>query len=209
MRAARCLHALTALIAGTALVVELVLIVTHHRDLGRFLSYFTVQSNLLVCIVAAMLVVRPDRDGPVWRVFRLDAIVAIVITGLVYHLMLASLRGFHGIERVVDTCLHAVVPLLAVIGWFLFGPRPRITPAVIGYSMVLPTLWFCYTLVRGAIVHWYPYPFLNVTDIGYGAVIVNAVSIGVGFVALGFVAMLIERRQRPWPRGGGEVTDGS
>jgi hypothetical protein len=36
----------------------------------RYLSYFTVQSNILVAVAALTLVANPRRDGRVWRVVR-------------------------------------------------------------------------------------------------------------------------------------------
>ena len=52
------------------------------------LSFFTIQRNVLVLIVAVTLVVNPDRDGRIWRVLRLDALLGITITGLVFDLIL-------------------------------------------------------------------------------------------------------------------------
>lgn len=37
------------------------------------LSFFTIQSNVLVLVVAATLALDPDRNGRLWRILRLDA----------------------------------------------------------------------------------------------------------------------------------------
>jgi hypothetical protein len=59
-----------------------------HLDTGtrllRLFSYFTVQSNILVAEACLALVLRPDRDGRLWRVLRLDAVLGIAITGVVF-----------------------------------------------------------------------------------------------------------------------------
>jgi hypothetical protein len=47
--------------------------------------------------------------------------------------------------------------------------------------LVYPLAWFVYTLARGAIVDWYPYPFVDVSELGYQAVLARAVALGVGF----------------------------
>ena len=52
------------------------------------LSYFTIQSNILVLVAAATVVVDPARDGRFWRILRLDALLGITITGLVFDLVL-------------------------------------------------------------------------------------------------------------------------
>ena len=93
----------------------------------RFFSYFTIQSNLLVLFSALSLVLRSDRDGPVWRILRLEALFGITVTGVVYSTLLRGLVDLHGAAAVTDTLLHYVSPAMAVVGWLLFGPRPRIT----------------------------------------------------------------------------------
>jgi hypothetical protein len=56
------------------------------------------------------------------------------------------------------------------------------------WSLAWPLLWFGYTLVHGAISGWYPYPFVSVTDQGYGRVLLNALAVTavLGAVAAGF-----------------------
>jgi hypothetical protein len=55
------------------------------------------------------------------------------------------------------------------------------------WSLLFPVLWLAYTLVRGAIWKWYPYPFLDVSSHGYARVVVNALVVAVVF---GVVAAL-------------------
>ena len=101
--AARLWHLLIAVDVAAALVIQVGLILTGGPDpnsgeavgsLGigtrviQTLSYFTIQSNILVLVVAISLVIDPDRDGRLWRVLRLDALLGITITGLVFDLVL-------------------------------------------------------------------------------------------------------------------------
>ena len=50
-------------------------------------------------------------------------------------------------------------------------------------------LWVGYTLVRGSITGWWPYPFIDVDELGWGRVLVNVVGVAVlfGLVGLAFV----------------------
>ncbi len=110
------------------------------------------------------------------------------MTGIVYSTVLAAIHQPDGAaETTVNTIVHYVVPVLMVAGWLLFGPRPRIDRRAIGWSLLFPVLWFAYTLVRGAIWGWYPYPFVDVTTHGYARVVVNALLVT---VVLGIVAAL-------------------
>ncbi|WP_324277199.1 hypothetical protein [Blastococcus brunescens] len=64
----------------------------------RFVSSFTMRSNLLVLAAVLPLVRGPDHDGPVWRVVRLASLLGITITGLVYVAVLAPLYDPRGID---------------------------------------------------------------------------------------------------------------
>lgn len=202
-RAATAVHALTALLGAAAVVVQLVLVLRGGEvlvpdggrvagvgeEVVRFFSYFTIQSNLLVVVTTATLALRPDRDGRWWRVLRLDAMVGITVTGVVYATVLAPLVTLTGAAAATNVVFHYLIPVLAVIGWALFGPRPRISGSVLGWSLAWPVLYMGWIAVLGAITDWYPYPFIDVVDLGYGRVLLNAV----GVVALILMVGLLYR----------------
>src|SRR6188472_4268620 len=133
---ARTVHLVTALVTTFALVLQTVLVVrgssvldeTRVPPLGERLAhlvaYFTIQANLLVAVTSWQLVRDPARDGRWWRPVRLAAIVGITVTGLVHFTLLRPLLDLHGAGWAADKLLHMVVPLLAVVGWLLAGPRP-------------------------------------------------------------------------------------
>jgi uncharacterized membrane protein len=160
----------------------------------RVVSFFTIESNVLCAVVSAQLARDPDRDGPVWRVIRLDALFGIAVTGIVYSTVLAKGHEPKGWEQVsTNTVFHYLVPIMMVLGWLLFGPRPRITVSVVLWSLVWPLLWFGYTLAHGAASRWYPYPFVDVATQGYGRVLVNAVLVTVVFGAVSALFALGDR----------------
>ena len=49
--------------------------------LVRLFSFFTIQSNLFVLFTSLALALNIFRDGKLWRVLRLDALLGIIITG--------------------------------------------------------------------------------------------------------------------------------
>jgi len=150
--------------------------------LVRFFSYFTIQSNILTLVAAATLMMRPQRDGRGWRVLRLDALLGIVITGLVFDLLLANEVQLTGLGRALTLGFHYISPWGALLGWLLFGPRPRIDWRTLGLAFVWPVLWIAYTFAHGAISGWYPYPFLDAGQLGVSVALRNTVL--VVFVAL-------------------------
>ncbi len=209
---ARAFHGLTALTAAFALVAQVVLTVvgdatTVDADppglaerLFHLVSYFTILSNLLVLVTSAAAARDPHVDGPVWRVLRLDAVVAITITGVVHWFLLRPLADLAGWSAAVDTLLHVVVPLLTVVGWAAFGPRRRVSGQVVLRALVYPFAWLFYTLVVGALTGWYPYPFLDVDESGAVAVAVAALGITVFLLALSALVWWLDRVLGPAPR---------
>jgi hypothetical protein len=145
----------------------------------RFFSYFTIQSNVLVLALAVTLARDADRDGDRWRVLRLDALLGITITGLVYAVVLAPTLHPEGLGWWTNAGLHYVSPVATLALWLFAGPRPRVAGATVAWALVWPVLWIGYTLAHGAVSGWYPYPFLDVSDLGYAVALRN-----LGFVVL-------------------------
>jgi hypothetical protein len=80
----------------------------------------------------------------------------------------------HGWDQVsTNAVFHYIVPIMMVIGWLVFDPRPRMDRSVVVSALIWPVLWLGYTLAHGAASSWYPYPFVDVTTRGYGRVAVN------------------------------------
>lgn len=166
----------------------------------RTVSFFTIQSNIVCGVVSAQLALRPDRDGPIWRVVRLAGLFGITITGIVYSTVLAKVHEPKGWEQVsTNTVFHYLVPIAMVLGWLAFGPRPRISVRVGLWSLVWPIGYFGYVLVLGRVSGWYPYPFLDVTTHGYGRVLANAVAVTAVFTLVAALYLLGDRKLRPAP----------
>lgn len=198
-----------ALVVSATVVAQLVLLVSGGQDVNtttaaapvplatkllRFFSYFTVQSNLLVLAAAISLVIRPDRDGPVWRVLRLDALLGIAVTGVVFATLLSGLVHPSGIGIWINAGFHEFSPVWELLGWLLFGPRPRIDGRTIRWAFVWPVAWLAYTMAHGAMTGWYPYPFLNADTLGYGQVSITVAVILVAALATAFAFLAVDRR---------------
>ncbi|MFI5662629.1 Pr6Pr family membrane protein [Streptomyces sp. NPDC051684] len=209
-----------AVVVAAALVAQLVLVFSGGSSAGagdttgddadtmtrlvRMLSYFTIQSNILVLLCSLSLVVRPGRNGPLWRVLRLDTLLGITITGLVFAIVLAPQVHLEGVSLWITVGLHYVAPPMTLVGWLLFGPRGRIDGVSVGWAFVWPALWIAYTLVHGAVTDWYPYPFLDVHARGYGLALRNIAGVLVVAGVLAWLFAWIDRRlgrriKRPLP----------
>lgn len=197
-----------AALALTAIVVQLVSGSTGSgfRALN-FFSFFTIQANLLaiVALVAAAL-----QSGPASR--RLDllrgaAVFALVLTGLVFALLLADIQEDLQLTKPwVDTVLHRVMPVVLAADWLLDPPDHRIAWRSSLAWLAFPAAWTAYTLVRGAITGWYPYPFVDPGVHSAGRVALNCAVIFLGMlVVVGLLVAVgdaLAGRRRAIPLGG-------
>ncbi|MFF0266747.1 Pr6Pr family membrane protein [Kribbella sp. NPDC004536] len=188
-KVSRWVHAVIAAVILVSLVIQLVLLFTGGADansgdsgtavglgtrLWRLFSFFTIQSNLIVLGVAMALVLRPARDGAFWRVCRLDSLLGIVITGLVFAIVLAPQVHLTGAALAATIGFHYISPWTTLAAWLFLGPRPRLTWRAVAFAFIWPVAWLIYIFTQGAFSHWYPYPFLNVTTIGLATALRNA-----------------------------------
>ncbi|MGW8376967.1 Pr6Pr family membrane protein [Streptomyces sp. ODS28] len=206
--AARLWHGALLAVVLAALLTQVVLVVQGGEDVNsgstgphtgagarlvQMFSYFTVQSNVLVALSCADLLLFPGRDGPLRRVLRADALIGIVITGLVFALVLAPDIEVSGIGLWVTSGFHYVAPPAALLGWLLFGPRGRMDAATLVRAFVWPLAWLAYTLLHGAVTGWYPYPFLDVAARGYATALTNTSLVLVFAIALALLFRWVDR----------------
>lgn len=200
-RAARVYSALTAVVVLVALAIQIPItaateggaFTTPAARVANLFTYFTIQTNLLVAGVGIALAAGWDGRSTLFRTLRLDALLGITITGVVHRLLLAGLVELSPGEAVADLLFHTVSPVLAVVGWLLFGPRGTLDRRVIALSVVYPLAWLALTLVRGALIGWYPYPFLDVAALGYPTVALNSLGITALFLLLAIAATAVDR----------------
>lgn len=204
----RTWNLILALAVAATLIAQLVLLFVGGQDVNtataaapvalptrllRFFSYFTVQSNLLVLAAAISLVIDPRRDGAVWRVLRLDALLGIAVTDVVSATLLAGLVQHVGIGVWINIGFNQFSPVWTLVGWLLLGPRPRTDLRTLGWAFAWPVAWLAYTMAHGALTGWYPYPFLNADKLGYGQVGITLLVILAAALGTAFLLRAVER----------------
>jgi hypothetical protein len=153
-------------------------------DPTRFFAYFTIQSNLIG--VAAFAWLLANRDRPRTRRLELLRGAAAVYLTVTFFVVIFLLSG----EDVqlnlvwVDVVLHKIFPVIMVADWLIDPPRVTLSVRDRLIWLVYPVLWAIVTVIRGALDGWYPYPFLNPANGGYGQVAVVIMAITVGFLVL-------------------------
>ncbi|WP_410607571.1 Pr6Pr family membrane protein [Amycolatopsis sp. lyj-109] len=190
----RAWFGVTAAVALTGLVTQVALTASDPGgQVANLFCFFTIDSNLLVTLVSTLVALGLVR-GRLFAVLWLDALAGIIVTGIVYQVALAGLHDLHGLAFFADTMLHKVTPILFVLGWLLAGPRGALSWRTVWWSLLYPLTWLAFTLPRGALTGFYPYPFVDAGALGYGLVTLNCLFIGLFFTALTAGAFLYDRR---------------
>ncbi|MEU7766134.1 Pr6Pr family membrane protein [Nocardia sp. NPDC049190] len=166
--------------------------------IANYLSYFTVESaafGVLVLLIGGLR----DPRGRRWQLIRGASTLYLLTTGVVYAVLLSDSAMILA-DRWINDVLHGALPLVLVADWVLGAGRERLGPAagVIGAWLVYPAAYGAYTLIRGLVNGWYPYPFLDPRQRGYASVITGLVALACVFVfsavAVAAVGGMLRRR---------------
>ncbi len=182
----RLLMAATVL---AAVIAQLVNGISRNTSVANFFSFFTIQSNIIgaVAVATAALATASARRSVWLSQFRGAATLYMGITGMIFSLLLSGADVQTPLPW-VNSVLHYVFPLFIVVDWIV---DRSVRPLTFRQGLVFlayPVLYLAYTLIRGPIVDWYPYPFIDPREHGY--VFVGAMSVFVAVVGLGLAWVL-------------------
>ncbi|MEV0090058.1 Pr6Pr family membrane protein [Streptomyces sp. NPDC050738] len=194
-----------------AVITGIVIYLSTGVSPGHLLSYFTIQSNILLALACAPSAYRAWTGRPplpAWATA--GALLFICITGLIYNLVLTgdpAVQSPTGWSQVANVLVHMVTPAAALLDWLLLTPPGGLHPRHAGLWLLYPLAYFAFVLVRGALLApgstaRYPYPFLDVELHGYAGVLGNAVIYGLIFYALALAIVGLDRI-RPYLHGSG------
>mgnify|MGYP000845513279 FL=1 len=184
----RSLSAFIAFLAWMAVVTQYYLMIQNRVEsipetTVRFFSFFTILTNSLVAVFFTLRLTGkrsiPDQPGALTAVT-----IYITIVGLVYQMVLRQTWEPTGLQKIIDELLHSVIPVLVIVFWCLYENKSALKFSQIPQWLIYPLLYLAYVLIRGSISGFYPYPFINVADIGWQNVIINSAGITVLFLVI-------------------------
>lgn len=192
------------LLTLAAIVSQLVIGINEHdTNVWSFFSFFTIESNLLtvaVLLMGALLALRGAETGLAWEMFRGAVVAYMTTTFIVFAALLSGLPDNLDLtEPWVNFVLHQLMPIVIILDWIVSPPRHRLTGRRALVWMIFPLAYCVYSLIRGPIVDWYPYPFLNPDSVGgYPGVIAYSLGIAVLFVGIVWFVVTIGNTAREW-----------
>jgi len=188
---------LFGLLGLTAIITEIVVLVGRNAfDPANFFSYFTVLSNIfaftMLFIRAYALATR--KKSPVLNILRGAAALYMVVTGIIFATLLAGIEGAQFTAVPWDNIvLHYIIPVVMLLDWLIDRPSTKILYRQSIVWLIFPLLYVVYSLIRGSIVGWYPYPFLDPAKSGYEGVLVTSIGITVVCIVVSLLLVKISR----------------
>lgn len=172
----------------------------------QLIWYFTVLSNVLVFIYFLYLLILDLISGDDYSESMLAkgaVTMCILLAGIVYNLFLSHMTGAGGVPLVGNLYVHILTPCLVFADYFLFTPKGTMRFSYPLLWAILPIIYLAAVFARVALggasfssgqrTSYYPYPFLDVNSLGAAQVIGNIVLISVGYIALGYLFVLLDR----------------
>jgi hypothetical protein len=155
------------------------------------LRYFTIIANLLVaCVFTAAALRNTALASP----FLLGlATLAILLVGVVYHLLLRGLVELDGSAKLADFLTHTATPIVVPLFWLFCAPKGGLRLRDPLLWTILPLAYFVYGMIRGALEGIYAYPFMDADRFGWAHVGFVAAAMAAGFVLTGFFMLWLDR----------------
>ena len=184
----RILRLLMAAAVVAAIITQLSNTIGNGHSVVNFFSFFTIQSNIIgVVAITIAALAGPRAWSSVWlSLLRGAATLYMAITGMIFSLLLSGADVQTPIPWVNST-LHYVFPLFIVIDWLV---DRSVRPLSFKQGLIFlsyPVAYGIYSLIRGPIVDWYPYPFLDPRTNGYTFVAVMMVVVAIVGLALAWL----------------------
>jgi hypothetical protein len=195
----KLVSALGFAIGAFALTLQLYLILSNaYRDqvsyiseVIRFFSYMTIWANILVALCYASITFSKVK----WLSFfskssvQAATFIYILVVGVTYHFLLADIWSPTGLQYLADVLLHYGVPILYALFWIFLAEKKSHAYSTAFTWLIFPFLYFLYSLFRGMITNNYPYPFVDVTVLGYPTVLQTSLVLLLIYFGLGMITV--------------------
>lgn len=183
----------------TALIVSLFSEIKKRRSdsipltVWKYLSYYTILSNLLVFVWFAVQVFWPDSQT---GKLAFNANVAAAITFYIStvgmaNYMIYGWQELSFLNRIADLLVHAITPLFTFLFWLSYANKEGLEYSLLGYWLIYPLCYAFYTIIHGKWTRFYPYNFTNIQELGVKRVSINGLGLTVCLMIGGALFILL------------------
>jgi len=160
----------------------IILNLTNSENVAESLSYFTMQSNILVFGFFVFLYFKKKNLSKTGLILQGAFTIAILITFIVYHVLLDPIFGTSNYDPPFwsNFLVHTFTPLMMLLYYLLFTEKGNYLYNHVKYWLIIPVLYFGYanlyafaggTFEYNEAITRYPYYFMNPDEIGWFKVI--------------------------------------
>ena len=155
------LRVFSAILVLAAIATQLTIHIIAGFSIINFFSYFTNLSNLIAALVfigaTQAITNNYNFDNDFWRA---QSAINMSVVGIVFVTLLRS-ADLGALLPWVNFVLHYLMPIVVLFEWLLNPPKQRFGLRDALLCQIFPVLYLAYTMIRGALIGWYPYPFLT------------------------------------------------
>jgi hypothetical protein len=176
-----------------AIFVQLLNSINHDRSVSNFFSFFTIQSNLLAALLLVIvgLYILLGKSGRTVAYLRGALTLYMTMTGVIYILLLSGYeQSLQTTIPAVNIILHYFMPAVVLLDWLIFPPTKKLSLRLALIWLIYPLFYLAYSLVRGAITGWYPYPFIDPIASGWPNLIGVSLTIALASLLLTWLLIL-------------------
>ncbi|RPE78755.1 MULTISPECIES: Pr6Pr family membrane protein [unclassified Frondihabitans] len=137
---------------------------------ANYFSYFTQQSNMAnvaVLVVSGILTFRGRSDPPWFAAVHAIVTTYVIVSGVVFAVLVTQSASHHYALAFPTSSqvLHFWISAYVLLDWILAPGRTPVRWRTLALVLIFPLIWGLYTLERGREVRWYPYFFLDPTQV--------------------------------------------
>ncbi len=167
---------------------------------AEYFSYFTVQTCLAITVLfiaAGIYSWNHKTDTRLLTIVRVSIFSYSIVMLVVYNVLLRDVAPAAADANYVwpvfpNEFEHVWAPILVVIDWIFAPGRFPLRLRAMWWALIYPLAWVGFSLVRGAMTGWWPYPFLDPTGPnGVTGVVVYVAGIAAFMAFNAFIAVLI------------------
>ncbi len=184
------------LIIATSTWIAIILQLMASNNIANTMSYFTVLTNLLIAMSLSVTILFPETKIGHFFVKPLvqSSLTAnIIIVCVIYNFALRSVWIQPVPEFIYNNILHVLTPILYLLRWIIYVPKGKLLWSDSIKSLIYPFTYLIYTLIRGGLVNWYPYFFIDLRELNYLEAGKNIVWVLILFLITGIIMIFIDK----------------
>ena len=166
------------------------------KNMANTFSYFTVLTNLLIAISLSITILLPETKISQFftkAVVQSSLTSYIIIVCIIYNFAIRS-SWIEPVPKVIyNNILHVLTPILYLLRWIIYVPKGKLLWYDSIKSLVYPFTYLIYTLIRGELVNWYPYFFIDLRYISYLEASINILLVITLFILFGSLLISIDK----------------